>query len=219
MTVPKQTELYWTGGLFRVTLSYPMGTSSNAVNAAITILENYRSECQQQFIAFNFVVIGSALAFEKYTKGFDPVHSDKKILIGTAFPDSEQSPGKSTVAGMKQGELLQGLKPGGAFENQHAKAFIVFIYHLWDENYRNALARVLSVNCEQLQCSLLGDIRHVRNLIIHENSCVPDSFSDKLELLPELWRFQPGELRLTGTMIHSLMEQLNALRVNVVKVG
>ena len=219
MMIPKQSKLYWTGGPFRVGLSYPVGTSSTAVDSAITILESYRSECQQQFIVFNGVVNGRYLAFKKYSNAFDAAHADKKISIGTAFPGSEQSPGKSTIAEMKQGELLQGLKLGGEFENQHAKAFMVFIYHLWDENYRNQLARVLSVQQEQIRCSLLGDIRHVRHLIIHEKAMVPDGFYGKLELLPELWQFQSGELKLTEAMIHSFIEQLNALRVDVVEVG
>ena len=156
MTVPRQSKLYWTGGLFRVSLYCPVDASRDAVSAAITILEHYRSECQKQFVAFDGVVNGRALAFKKYNNLFDPAHSDKKISIGTAPPDSDQLPGKSTIAEMQQGEFLRGFRLGGAFENQHAKAFIVFIYHLWDENYRNEIANVLSIDKNQVQCSLLA---------------------------------------------------------------
>ena len=64
-------------------------------------------------------------------------------------------------------------------------------------------------------CELLGDIRRVRNLIIHESSVVPGSFANSLTFLPQIWNFESTELRITSGMVHSLMEQLNALRLTI----
>ena len=73
----------------------------------------------------------------------------------------------------------------------------------------------LSIHLNQVQCTLMGDLRHIRNVIIHEDAVIPQDFSDKLELLPQIWSLEPGELRITEQMVHSLMEQINALRIQI----
>lgn len=213
MTNLQPSKLYWDGGPFRVRLYPNPGTPQHAVDTAISILEEFRTDCQKQYIAFNGVVNGRQLAYER----FRPLmkSKDKRFFVGTAFPEVGQSPGKSTIAQMSQGEFLEGLKEGGEFENQHAKALIVLMYHRWDENFRKRIANVMSVPQRQVECCLMGDIRLVRNLIIHKNSIVPHNFSTRLELLPEIWSLEPGELTITEKMVHSLMEQINAIWVRI----
>ena len=123
--------------------------------------------------------------------------------------------GSPPLLNISQGELLKGLKKGGEFENQHAKALVVFMYHLWDENFRNRIAKIISVPKRQVKCALMGDIRQVRHLIIHKNSVVPQNFSAKLEFLSQIWDLEPRELTITEKMVHSLMEQINAIRVQI----
>ena len=213
MTSSQLSELYWEGGPFQVRLYHNPDTPQQAVDAAIVVLEEFRTECHKQYFAFNGVVNGRQLAYERFKSTMTEL--DKKISIGTAFPDSEQLPGKSTIAHMSQGELLEGLKRGGEFENQHAKAFVVLIYHLWDENFRDRIASVMSVPKKQVECILMGDIRQIRHLIIHKNSVVPQNFSAGLEFLPQIWNLKPGKLIITEKMVHSLMEQINAIRVQI----
>ena len=97
----------------------------------------------------------------------------------------------------------------------NAKALVVFMYHLWDENFRNRMAKIISVPKRQVKCALMGDIRKIRHLIIHKNSVVPQNFSAKIEFLSQIWDLEPGELIITEKMIHSLMEQINAIRVQI----
>ena len=145
----------------------------------------------------------------------EPVKEDANFFIGTGFPESEQSPGRSTIVQMSQKEFLEALREGGEFERQHAKAFVVFVYHSWDEYFRQRIARLMSVSQSQVECTLMGDIRQVRNLIIHKKSLVPRNFSTKLTLLSQIWDLEPGDLKITEKMLHSFMEQLNAIRVEV----
>ena len=144
-----------------------------------------------------------------------PADKGKTFFIGSAVPNAEQSPGQSTIASMGQGELLESLEKGGAFEDQHAKALIVVIFHLWEEYYRPSIATALTVKHDQVESSLMGDIRLVRNLIIHAKSMIPDEFSTRLELLPKIWSLEPGELKNTEEMVHSWMEQLNAIHLRI----
>ena len=72
MTTSKQSDLYWTGGTFRVSLSYRLDISSDVANDAIAIIEEFRTMCQRQFIAFSGVVNGRQLAYESFRTLFDP---------------------------------------------------------------------------------------------------------------------------------------------------
>ena len=117
---------------------------------------------------------------------------------------------------MTQGELLQSLQEGGVFENYQAKSLVVMLFHLWDERYRPAIAGAIETEKQQVQCDLLGDVRLVRNIVIHEKSVVPDGFSDHVRFLAQIWNFHPGELQITRQMIHSFMEQLNAVKLRIV---
>ena len=218
MTSPSQSKLYWNGGPFRVSISHASNIPAITVENAIAILEEFRVESQKQYMAFDGAVNGRNEAYKRYENMFKPTHRINRISVGTGLPDSPQSPGSSTIASMTQVDFLEGMKPGGEFENQHARALIVLIYHLWDEKYRRKLSQVFSLPLENIRCSLMGDIRHIRNLIIHENSVVPPGFRDRLELLPEIWNFEVGDLRITANMVHSFMEQLNAIRVDTTDI-
>ena len=103
----------------------------------------------------------------------------------------------------------------GLFEDHVAQSLVVVIYHLWNEYYRPRIAKAASSEPNQVECDLLGDIRRVRNLIIHETSILPCSFANSLTFLPQIWNFESTELRITRSMVHSLMEQLNALRLTI----
>ena len=136
--------------------------------------------------------------------------------MGSGFPDAPQTPGRSTIAQMKIREYLQSLKPGGLFENYQAKAVVVAIYQLWDEQYRPSIADALNVAQQQVECDLMGDIRLVRHVIVHNKSIVPYGFNDQIGFLPQIWNLDPGELLITKEMINSLFEQLNATQLRIV---
>lgn len=206
-------DLYWTGGSFRVALRCPANTPQHLSTKALAALEEFRSDCQEQYCAFSGPVNGRHLAYER----FKPLMASRNnvFFVGTGPPDSEQRPGRSTIAQMRQGDILDSLEPGGAFEDQSAKALVVMMFHRWDEQFRHLIAQTLSVSKDAVECDLMGDVRHVRHLIIHDNSGIPRNFTAKLKILCQIWNLQPGKLRLTEQMIHSLMEQINAIRVRV----
>ena len=212
----REPRPHWTGGPFRVSILCLINRSRDEVDQAILILEEFRSACQRQYIAFSGSVNGRQLARERWSRALSPEHRDKAFLVGTGPPDGEQVPARSTIASIPQGELLEGLKDGGEFESQHAKALIVFIYHLWEEYFRDKMAGALRVEKNKVHCDLMGDVRQIRNSIIHDNSELTADDLSKLQFLPGIWKIGEGQLDLTGTMVHSLMEQVNAIRVDIV---
>ncbi len=215
--VESASKLYWTGGPFRVLIRCWPERQQDECDKAVTILDECRSAFQKQFMLFDPIVSGRPLAHDRWSKLFKPEHRNNKITIGNALPGTEQSPGRSVIAETTQGELLDGLSVGGAFDSQHAKAVIVFTYHLWDEFYRVKIAETLRVSTKQVTCDLMGDIRLIRNVIIHNRSIIEKKTLQALNFLPGLWQVEQGELVITSAMLYSLMEQLNAIRVDVVE--
>ena len=207
--------LYWSGGPFQVGILHSPGENPDAINVAVRHLEEFRSECQMQYMAFNGVIGGRAAALERYQGIFRPETRDAMFSVGTQFPDGEQSPSQSTIAQMKQGDFLEALRPGGTFERLQARAFVVLVYAMWEENYRQKLADAIGVAKDAIACDLMGEIRHVRSWIVHDNSVAPHDWQVKCPMLTQLWDFEPGELAITEKMLHSLMEQINGLRIKV----
>ena len=214
MDVDSLPALYWTGGSFRVALECPKGAPEEVVNKGIELLEGFRSACQRQYCAFSGTLNGRQLAHERFKSMVtDP---NKTLFVGNQFPDSAQRPGSSTIAHIRQGDFLEWLRPGGVFEDQNAKAFLVTMFHRWDEHFRPLVAKLLSVHNNDIQCELMGDLRIIRNTIVHGSSNILHKDIAKLRLLSQIWRLEPGKLTLNDRMIHSLMEQINAIRVLVV---
>jgi len=213
MSESERTELYWTGGPFRVRLLHPTVSSPDSVRDAIAILEEFRTACQRQYIAFLGMVNGRDIAYERFEKLMKD--RDKTVYVGTAFPEDEQRPGHSAIGEIPVGQLLDGLAPGGDFETEHAKAVIVMIFGMWEERHRQDVATAMSVRKNQVTSTLMNDIRHVRNCILHDGSVICEGVVKKLVLLPQIWTIVPGELRILEGMLHGLMEQVNALRVEI----
>ena len=202
---------YWSGGPFRVCLAHPSGAfSADAVAKAIVVLEEFRAECQKAYFAFNGTANGrfeKAISYEKVLTNRKAQYS-----VGSAFPDGEQRPGESTIATLTQGELLDSLVEGGDFEDRQNRAFVVMLYHRWDEWYRYRIGQALGVPKCDIRSDLMGEVRLLRNLIVHENGVVPNGFS--APLLSLIWDgIATGYLTITDRMVHALMEQINAIRV------
>ena len=214
MTDRNSPELYWQGGPFRVSIEHPRSISQGVADKAIRILEEFRSNCHEQSIIFDIASIGKHQWLND-RKHILEKSKDNKISFGSNVPNAYQSPRKSTTSEMPIKHLLENLKPGGEFENQLAKMLIVFIYHLWEDNFRDKIVDSLSISKNQVECNLMGDIRHIRNSIIHRNSDVRQEDLNHLKMLSQIWNIEPGKLLISNNMILSLMEQINALRVTI----
>ena len=161
------TDLYWSGGPFRVRLGCPPSASREAVEQGIEVLEEFRAGCQKAYCAFSGSVTGQLDAVAKYKQLL--TEPDKRLFVGRGPPGGEQLPGRSTIATLRQGEFLEAMVEGGEFENLRNQALLVMIYHRWDELYRYRISRAFGVRKNDVDCVLMGDVRLVRNVIVHKN--------------------------------------------------
>ena len=205
---------YWRGGPFRLTIELPLSIPQCVGDEVIKMLKEFRDSCQEQSIIFDIANLAKHKWLDDH-KHILEQSSDNTILFGSNFPDAYQSPGSSVTGQMSVKRLLKYLGPRGEFESQLAKMIIIFIYHLWDDNFRGRIANSLSISKNLVECDLMGDIRHIRNSIIHKDSVVEPTDLNHLKILPQIWNIETGKLVISKTMIHALMEQINALRIAI----
>ena len=92
---------------------------------------------------------------------------------------------------------------GGANEQQHARAIIVFLYTAWELDYRPRLAAAKGVDLNELKSDVMGDLRIIRHTILHAKSTLSQEDHRKLKKLGDV--FQSGLLfSVTNENMHQI---------------
>lgn len=124
--------------------------------------------------------------------------------------------GKATInknyASIGVEKYLESSRINGAFSNEIAKAFVCTIYSLWDETYRNLIARDAQVDQKKVYADLMGDLRHIRHCIIHSKSEITNEH-EKIKVIK--WDLRPGELLITESMFKDLIDEINNMPVAI----
>ena len=106
---------------------------------------------------------------------------------------------------------------GGEFEQLNTKAFLVFIDTLWEETTRDRIKGILQVGKSDVRCELMADLHRLRNVIIHQSEKSKQEYVQRADFLPQIWTIDPDNVVITSKMLHTLMEQLNGIRVSIGK--
>jgi hypothetical protein len=69
-------------------------------------------------------------------------------------------------------DYLAANEPGGGNEEQHGRAILVFLFTYWEEEIRGRLAAARGVAPSDVQVDAMGDIRILRNVILHARGIV-----------------------------------------------
>jgi len=166
------------------------------------------------FFAFGGLGEGREILRSQYEQTFSPAHSEAPLDLAYQTNSDPNNIELKTIASIKQGELIQALRRGGDFEIQNCHAFVVFIFHLWDEYYRPRIAKAMGLEqSKQLKSDLFGDVRLLRNAIIHNQAILTESEYGRLRSLSGLEELSPGELRLTTQSIQAIVTDLNPLHL------
>ena len=191
--------------------------SESQKQAATELLEEFHVRVQRLFFAFGELGRGRELLKTNLEQTFDPAHSEARYFAAAASWDNDDPNNLQlkTVAGMKQGELIEALRRGGEFENQNCQALIVFMYHLWDEFYRPKIATALGLEqARQLKSDFFGDIRLIRSAIIHNRAVLTKSQYRNLKVCKHLEELRPGELKLTSNTTQEIVAGLDPLQLH-----
>ena len=203
--------MYWYCGPFQIKIFDFRSTPGEDISEALERTRGFIAACSEYYFAMSAAINGYKLFADFVGSAALP---NQATFFGTGNPNEPQVPGRATLGSMETDAMLEKLT-GGRVEDYQAKSFIVRMFHLWDDRHRPRVAEALSVENEQVTCSLLGDVRHIRHVIIHDDSVVPADLLPKQEMIQQMWNLKAGGLLITHEMISTLMEQVNAINLNV----
>ena len=176
------------------------------IQDSLKILEQYRAKCHSVYGIF--IIADQAMEYYKKNGPLSKANDQKHISFGSQFPDAPQTPGKSTHASMLIGELKN-----TKLMDYLAQLYIVFIFQLWETYFRKEIANKISIDQSNVECNFCGDLRIIRNCILHAKSII--SNSDIKDLKTIKWSLAPGTLKITNEMFGHMMEQLNSMHVRI----
>ena len=228
-------KVYWTDRGKRPGIIHGAGVKESELREGGEVLREFISQCQRNWVASNGSVNGRHMARKRYIananrglkrriarvcpfKGLRERWLRNGRLGGRTYIAGEYSEGNYlTVAQIGTSELIESMRPGGEFEDLNAKGLIVLIYTLWEDSARFKLAKVFGIKDKnQIRCDLMGDMRLLRNMIVHRSDRARKEYERKAEVLPSLWGpIDTGDLILTDGMVYELMGELNCIQVDV----
>jgi len=121
-----------------------------------------------------------------------PKHSmdqDPLILVGDDLTDNPKTP---HYAGWRLSEVISQVKRNGPVETRLGHLWIVTLYALWEEKYRPRLAAAHGRSLADEKYDLWGDLRHLRNDVVHHGGIATAENTGRCVLLRH-W-FQPGNV-------------------------
>ncbi len=208
----------WIAGATAYWLESPPNSTQEQIRGAMQEIS--------EFVKYTYTLtIGTWLILMAWEKQW-PTHEkmfresikknpEARVSIGNQTPDQDQEVGKSTIAYVKMSDLLKAGKPNGIFHRNIWGSHIVTIYQRWEDYSRGRIAKIFGVKRNSVQCTVMGEVRDLRNIIVHRNGRI-----DEEKSLPTLgWELMGEELNIDAEGIHSIAEQTQNMIVRVGRVS
>jgi hypothetical protein len=106
-------------------------------------------------------------------------------------------------------EYLRANAKGGSNEQQHSRAVLVFLFTYWEDEIRPRLASAMNLSVNDIKSDMMGDLRILRNAILHSKGILAKDKWKDLKRLNEMFiESEPVSLTYEGMhKIFSLIKQ------------
>jgi hypothetical protein len=124
--------------------------------------------------------------------------SGQRVVVWASYED----PSKPDIVHnriIRADDYLAANAKGGSNEQQHAKAVLIFLYTYWEDEIRPRLASSRGVDVKEIRSDIMGDLRIIRNIILHAKSIVRADKHGDLKRLGQMFVVdQPLQLSYEG---------------------
>lgn len=168
-------------------------------------LTNFQSHCQELYTCFFLAERAIRINYLQMLDGLvnPEMNPNADIMIGSGHPDEG-----NIYSSMKTNKVIEYMN-NGKFSDILYKSFIIRIYSDWDEKYRCELAKEFKRKKNDIKCDLMGDIRIIRNWIVHKSSIIG---SDYNKLKDINWNLAVGEhLIIDSDKSSQIMDKINRM--------
>lgn len=88
---------------------------------------------------------------------------------------------------MRTVDYLEANSKGGPNEGQYCQAILVFLFTFWEEEIRPRLAALRNVNVREIKSDIMGDLRVLRNTILHSKGILGTENFKKLKKVSDMF--------------------------------
>jgi hypothetical protein len=159
--------------------------------SAAQVLADLRVALNDATATHGFAVYGLRLvqiqSYEMQVPTF-PGNPDPMMYVGSGDPNL---PENAPLAGWPRSEALVRVAVNGPVETSLGHQWVVFMYALWEHEFRPRLAAAHGCDTDTLTFPLLGDLRLLRHDILHCRAIATTENTGRCEVIGH-W-FQPGE--------------------------
>lgn len=131
------------------------------------------------------------------------------VIFGRGQPNAEPP---DILHHTTQKELLTRSSEDGDDRRLLGNMIIVMIYQIWEDHYRPRIANILGKEKNDVDFKLMGELRHYRRSILHNNGISLPQIP-KCEMLP--WFEQGERIFLDMDKIHQLARFFQSFRITV----
>ena len=203
-------QVGWPGGTLTLRCIGVPKISDEASADIQNTMQHFSSDCQMMFVWFA-AILGSQTAMRNHLDHI--AAQDEPFTINTYRADGRVD---SVLARVPVDSVIEAFTEAGDFERLYAKAFVVFTYQVWEEVARPKIATALNLESpNHINADLMGDLRYLRNWLVHRTETAESDFFRKAETLPQVLSMQRGDPSLTANGVATLMQHLNHLQVEV----
>lgn len=159
------------------------------------VIREYIDFVNQQVGAYMDALAGFAGHYARVERQVHRVNRPVKSEIDSAGQQvvvwaSYEDPTKPDIIHnriLRAQDYLAANAEGGSNEQQHAKAIVVFLFTYWEDEIRPRLANAQGVAEHEIRCDAMGDLRILRNVILHAKSILRSDKHVELKTLGELF--------------------------------
>ena len=180
------------------------------------LLVEFRDVCHGHYAAWSEAKLGLSVQRERLPD-IMPHGMSGKIGFVSRPSDLARPSFSHSIPQMDLERYRAAFEPGGEFVQYQSRALIVFIYQTWEDGVRPDIAKLYGVAVNRVRCNLMGDLRHVRNDIIHDRGVI--SATHELPFLSQFWKVEGDEWKFRDEDMRHLMDQLSSLHVFVTEAG
>ncbi len=202
-------QLGWPGGVLTLRHAGIATVDTEAQDEIRNVMQQFQGDCQMMLVWFAGVV-GSRDAIRRH---LDEVFRRSETLSVSSFrPDGRV---ESVFARLPVEKVIDAFANSGAFERLYAKAFVVFMFQIWEEVARPGIAAALKVESSSVQAELMGEWRRLRNWLVHRHKDTEGELFRKAAKPPGLLGLRREDPGLTAGMVYVLMRELNRMQIDV----
>jgi len=166
---------------------------------------DYIDLCHHYYAVATFSTSGLEKQVQSFKRSLrQSGRTNPRLFISSHRP----APDRPSAAVVKVRDVMANCRKDSAYSDVVRKSILVTMYAEWDENFRQRVADSIGASTkDNVYCDVIGDIRYIRNWIVHRQSR-PDYRLKKLKVIQ--WDLVEDEpMNITGDMFEHLMECIN----------